>query len=428
LAVAPDGAARSVIAGSTRPGSIAQQPLWRRAAVALTVAAVLIPYTAWVALSLRQDAGAEGFIHLGRVMVARSHASSAISSGASSYHYGGTYGFDGQFSYFIAVDPVNARYYLDTPAYRYTRILYPMLAGILGLQKPDLVPYTLVLVNLLMIGVGTLAVAAWLKRQGASPYLGAVLGFYPGVYIALQNDTTEITAYSLIAAGIYFFDFGGRRRLWLSGVSFALALLSRETTALFAVVYAFGLLLAGEGPAILRAAQNWQGTVAWSAIVVGPFLAWKGFLFWWLGSLGLDSRLILPIPFGGLAAWWPWVSGQVEELRTIAVPGTICAVAAAWALARGVRSLPVWALLVNSLILTIFLGQLPYQDISSSGRITIGVALAAVLSTPYLLPLARVWFASSAALWLTPMLNWLALPLGHDYLSLIVRWLRVALR
>jgi hypothetical protein len=122
------------------------------------------------------------------------------------------------------------------------------------------------------------------------------------------------------------------------------------------------------------------------------------------------------------------MTGQFEELRTIAVPGAICAIAAGWALARGVRSLPVWSLLLNASILAIFLGPLAYIDISSSGRITLGVALAAVLSTPSLLPLARSWFAAAAALWLTPMLYWLALPLAHDYVSLIVRWLKAGLR
>jgi hypothetical protein len=425
--VAREGGHGLEAAGSTRSSQFPASAFWRRGVVAFTVVLVLVPYSTWVAYGLR-DGGAQDFIRFGHQWVAKSKASTAISGAASHYRYSGDIGFDGQFQYFIAVDPVNARYYLDSPAYRYTRILYPTLAGILGLHRPDLVPYSLIFVNLLMIGLGTLALAAWLQRRGVSPVLAAVLGFYPGIYISLQRDLTEITAYGLVAVAIYLFDFGGRHRLALSSLVFGLALLTRETAALFAGVYALGVLLAGDGPLIGRAVQNWRQALAWSAIAVGPILAGKGFLLWWLGSLGLEGGQLVPIPFAGLAAYWPLASQQWVELLTIALPGTICALAAAWALARGVRALPVWALFVNSLVLIVFLGPAAYQDISSSGRVTVGVALAAVTSVPYLTVLARSWFGAATALWLTPMVYWLFLPVVHHSASLTVQWLRGLIR
>ena len=39
----------------------------------------------------------------------------------------GTEGYDGQFNYYIARDPLGARELVDVPAYRYQRILYPCL-------------------------------------------------------------------------------------------------------------------------------------------------------------------------------------------------------------------------------------------------------------------------------------------------------------
>ncbi|GAC1506922.1 MAG: hypothetical protein NVS1B3_06910 [Candidatus Dormibacteraceae bacterium] len=399
--------------------------IWRRASVALTVIAVLLPYSIWVATGLRNGT-AQDFIHIGHEAINKSQASAKISGAASHYHYFGEYGGDGQFQFFIAVDPVNARYYLDSPAYRYTRILYPTLAGIAALQRPDLVPYTLLFVNLLMIGIGTLALAAWLRRHGVTAYLAAVFGFYPGIYISLQQDLTEITAYAFVAVAIYLFDFGGRHRLVLSGVAFALALLTREVTALFGGVYVLGVLFGGEGPLARRPGQNWRWAMAWAAIAFAPLLAWKAFLLWWLGSLGLEP-LIAPIPFAGIASLWPWASEQVEELRTIVVPGIICGLAAAWAISRGVRALPVWTLLINVLVLIVFLGRLSYVDISSSGRVTIGVALAAVLSVPYLLPRARGWFWATTALWLTPMVFWFFLPVAQDSASHLLHWVRRAI-
>ena len=114
--------------------------------VLLVSLAVFGIYAVWTAVALRH--GPESFIHIGRIFVAKSHASPAIDQRAASYHYDGDIGFDGQFAYFIAVDPVNARYYADSPAYRYTRIVYPLTARAVALGRADLVPYSLVLVNL----------------------------------------------------------------------------------------------------------------------------------------------------------------------------------------------------------------------------------------------------------------------------------------
>src|SRR5262249_27469938 len=150
---------------------------------------------------------------VGRKFVATSQASPVISGNANRYHYDGDIGFDGQFAYFIAVDPERARYYMDVPAHRYTRILYPLLARALALRDPDLVPYTLIGLNLAMIALGTLVLGAWLRRKGVSPWLAAVYGFYPGAFIALQRDTTEIMAYGLVILAIYLYDFGTPRRV-----------------------------------------------------------------------------------------------------------------------------------------------------------------------------------------------------------------------
>ena len=45
----------------------------------------------------------------------------------------GQAGYDGQFTYAIALDPANAAPHLDAPAYRYQRILHPLFNAILVL-------------------------------------------------------------------------------------------------------------------------------------------------------------------------------------------------------------------------------------------------------------------------------------------------------
>ena len=57
-------------------------------------------------------------------------------------------GYDGQFSYYMALDFTNARYYMDFPAYRYSRVLYPASSrGRSALGDRDLVPATMIAIN-----------------------------------------------------------------------------------------------------------------------------------------------------------------------------------------------------------------------------------------------------------------------------------------
>lgn len=57
-------------------------------------------------------------------------------------------GYDGQFYYYLAVDPANARFYMDSPGYRYLRPVYPAAARALALGFREAIPWTLLLVNL----------------------------------------------------------------------------------------------------------------------------------------------------------------------------------------------------------------------------------------------------------------------------------------
>ena len=363
-------------------------------------------YVAWTWLTLMQ-ASAQDFIHVGRFFVERGHASQTI-SGFTGYRFDGNIGYDGEFNYFIALDPTHAAPYIDYPAYRYTRILYPMMAGILGGHDPVMVANALIAINLVMIALGIAVLGAWLRRKGATAWLAAVYGFYPGVYVALQRDTSEIVACSLVIIAIYLYDFGPRGRLYLSALVFALAALSRETILVFAYVWSFGFLLAGDGVWSARIRANWPRFVLFLAIAFGPLLAWKVFLYVWLGSLGLQG-VLSPIPFGGLH-YLVRHEVEVEQMRTVVVPALLGAGAAIFAIWKGVRRLEVWALLINGILYMAFLSPASFDDFTSSARVTVPVALAAVLAAPYLTQRARLWFWAAAALWLTPMIVWILLP------------------
>src|SRR3990172_591415 len=55
----------------------------------------------------------------------------------------GSEGYDGQFIYYIAInpDPQQVAQYLDVPAYRYQRILLPLLARAFSLGNQPIIPW-----------------------------------------------------------------------------------------------------------------------------------------------------------------------------------------------------------------------------------------------------------------------------------------------
>ena len=70
----------------------------------------------------------------------------------------GSVGYDGQFYYYIAHDPFilgQSHDHIDSPAYRYQRIIYPLTARLLSFGQPGLIPWMMVAVNLLGILLGT---------------------------------------------------------------------------------------------------------------------------------------------------------------------------------------------------------------------------------------------------------------------------------
>jgi len=301
---------------------------------------------------------------------------------------------------------------MDFPSYRYTRILYPMAARLLALGQPALIPYTLLLLNWLAIGSGTLLVAAWLRRRNLSPWLALIYGLYPGLFLALQHDLSEPLAYALVALGVYLYDYGGRRRLLTAGLAFGLAALARETTAVFAICYVAHVLLAGgQAGAGLRARvrDRWRPALILAGLALGPLALFKAFLTLWLGAAGLPSS-VLPslIPFGGLFALWPWNGQQIMGILTVVLPALFCTAAGLRALRRGVRDVQVWLLLVQIVLFVVLLPYTPYYDIYSPDRVAAGVMLAALYCIPFLdraTSRNRTWLLASAGLWLA-LLPW----------------------
>lgn len=382
---------------------------------ALVALVALLLYAIWIAVFFASGHEIRDFILISRRYVLQSHASSVIQLDPNYTKYGGrTRNFDGQFYYFIALDPPNARYYLDTgvvsAGYRYGRILYPMLARTLALGQPTMIPYTLLLVNWLAVAGGTWALAAWLKRRRVSPWLALIFAFYPGVFSAVQCDLVEALAYALVALAVYLFDFGGRWRLVTSAAAFALAMLTRETTIVFTACYGFALLTGGapgDGSIhawLIRLRDRLRPAVLFFATAFVPVAIYKVLLLWWLGDPGMRAdQYPLRAPFAGLFDYWPWDGNQYLQIECVILPALICAGMGIYALYRRQWHPAILALLANIVLFVVFLPGGSYDNIFGSGRVTTGIVLAALLAVPALDGITRhrrAWLLACAAFWL----------------------------
>ena len=84
-----------------------------------------------LAVGLVAAHGVDSLPNVGRTMAAHRGISPAIDSHLDVRGRG----YDGQFFLAIALDPVKARHYVDAPQYRYSHILYPMLARAVALGR-----------------------------------------------------------------------------------------------------------------------------------------------------------------------------------------------------------------------------------------------------------------------------------------------------
>jgi hypothetical protein len=340
-------------------------------------------------------------------------------------------GYDGQFYYFLAVDPKHGRDYMDAPGIIYSRIGYPMTVRALSGGNASVIPYMMALVNILAAVGGTLAIAFFLRRRGLPPALALLYGFFPGLGLSVLRDLTEPLAFGLAATGLVLFDPRSKRRLLASGLLFGLAMLTRETVALFPAILALGLLV-GAGTTASRWRErvrfgNLARAVVFAELAFAPLFVWRhmlttvvlphattqeGFVAGEHHVVGgtAGAALAALAPFHAIGGQWPWSGEDVTTILTVVVPALLWA-GIAIALLRHKLSLEPFLVLANVAVFVVFVPTPIAIDYGSLGRASIGVLLAVLVSLPLLGAAfgqtARRLMLNSLALWSLPV--WLVL-------------------
>ena len=207
-------------------------------------------------------------------------------------------GYDGQFFYRLALDPLTPwraghGVRLDRPAYRQTRIGYPLLAWAASGNRDAAVPYTLIAVNVAAFAaVGALG-AALGRRLSGSAASAVVLVAYPGFVVSLARDLSEVVAAAFVLGAL----LAWRSRSTAAVVALlTAAALTRETT----------VLLAGAAGALTWWQQRRLTPALPFAIPVVALIGWQGFMTLRWGELPTPPLPGFDWPLRGLLGAGTW--------------------------------------------------------------------------------------------------------------------------
>ncbi len=273
-------------------------------------------------------------------------------------------GYDGQAYYYAASDPFIKTNFHRIDLKKYQRFLYPFLAHMLAFGNNALLPWTLLIVNIISILAGTLFLSKILKRHNVSIWYALIYSLGVGNIVAFQYNLTSPLCICLILGGIYFYE---AKKIGSTTFFFSLALLTRETAGLIIMVF---LLYEFFG----KRHKN-SFVIALSFI---PFIVLQFFLYQKLGEiplLGASGHLVLP--FAGIIQKISSLNlsggGIKHVLRTISVIPYFCFVmlVLAVSIAKLLRSknIYVWNLFIQAFI-SIFLYFPIWEEFAAITRTT----------------------------------------------------------
>lgn len=286
-------------------------------------------------------------------------------------------GYDGQSVYVIARYGFDGAQYIDVAAYRYQRILLPAAGALLSLGQLALLPWALLLVNLLALAFGTYLLGALLSEFGVSRWFALGYALSLGVFAASRLLTTEPLAYGLVLAGIFVLH---KRDNWLAAAGlFALAALAKETTLIFVAAYGLHGLLQ----------RNIVRTLMFGLLAGLPFALWQLVLLAQLGAFGVGSGGVGATGFE-IIPFWGFLRILLEGgLEVFLALGTLVGLFAIlptlWGLWRcwrdyRAKTWDVWTtLLLANAALMLFVPFSTYRELLGILRFIVGLQIAVIL-------------------------------------------------
>ena len=310
----------------------------------------------------------------------------------------GSEGYDGQFAYQIALRPLHAAPYLDVPAYRYQRLLYPMLARLLALGQPEAIPWTLILANVAAIALGTWATERLLLHFGVSRWYALSYGLYGSQLLALRTDLNEPWAQALVQCAMLAW---AKDRRPAAICAFSLAALTKETTLIFLAAYILYSLKK----------RMWRSSIGLCAAAL-PFvmyqaLLWARFGNTAIGSGGANATPFSLVPLGG---WLAIVHANLVAfllISLIVVPMSVLPAIAGIALSlrdllQGKDHPITYSLLLNALII-LFLPASTFREPAAMVRLTQALSASMVVygglrRSTRVLAYSMLWIATNVLL------------------------------
>ena len=175
-----------------------------------------------------------------------------------------TKGYDGQFYWGVAVDPL-ARGHLpavfDKASYRYGHPLYGWMAWLLSGGRPALVADALLALGLVSLALAAAGTALLARRHRRTPWFGLAVAADPGLLAAVRADLAEPLAAALMSWALFAHASRHWRATW---VLLALLPLAKEPLLVVVVaVAAWELLQRRPRSAILVSTTLLPATTWW---------------------------------------------------------------------------------------------------------------------------------------------------------------------
>jgi hypothetical protein len=236
-----------------------------------------------------------------------------------------TTGYDGQFFYFIAFDPLVRHYEItsnpntrpiDDPAFRYRRIAYPVLTKLVSANNPLHYPAAMVFLAISGVALCGFFLSKTAIMNGLHGWEGLVCLLIPSFWFALSVATPEPLAAAFLAAGFYLTM---KKKYGIAAIFFSLAILTRESSALFVL--------------ILAAFEFKSSTARKSTLILAssfiPYLAWRTYVTIALFHVdGWRTFFVEPettgLPFSGIIQMYRMIYAgtytEAIELQALRLP------------------------------------------------------------------------------------------------------------